>query len=70
MQDSRYGDAAFLKYIEIFTLKKLLSKADKNYIFEVGKLFGDQIKLDKNELAGRKVDIWFPYAERLRILFQ
>lgn len=65
IQDGRYGDTALLQYKENFTLKKLISKAGKSYIFEVGKLIGDQIKLEQNELAGRKVDIWIPYARTI-----
>ena len=57
LQDGRYGDTAMLQFKEKFTLKKLLSKAGKNYIFDVGKLIGDQIKLEQSELAGRQVDI-------------
>ena len=58
LKDGRYGDTAFLQYIEKFTLKKLLSKAGRSYIFEVGKLIGDQIKLEQEELTSRHVDIW------------
>ena len=65
IQDGRYGDTAVLVFKEKFSLKKLLSKAGKNYIFEVGKLIGDQIKLEQNELAGRKIDIWLPYARTI-----
>jgi hypothetical protein len=60
LKDGRYGDTAFLEFREKFTLKKLLSKAGRNYIFEVGKLIGDQIKLEQNELTSRQVDIWLP----------
>ena len=45
VKDGRYGDSAMLQYKEKFTLKKLLSKAGRNYVFEVGKLIGGQIKL-------------------------
>ena len=48
LQDGRYGDTAMLQFKEKFTLKKLLSKAGKNYIFDVGKLIGDQIKLEQS----------------------
>jgi hypothetical protein len=46
IKDGRFGDTAWLKYSEKFTLKKLISKAGKNYIVEIGKMIGDQIKLD------------------------
>jgi uncharacterized protein DUF3857 len=65
LQDGRYGDSAMLQFKEKFTLKKMLNKAGKNYIFEVGKLIGDQIKLEQSELAGRKVDIWIPFARTI-----
>jgi hypothetical protein len=65
LQDGRYGDTAMLQYKEKFSLKKLLNKAGKNYIFEVGKLIGDQIKLEQSELAGRQVDIWLPHARTI-----
>ncbi len=59
IKDGRFGDSAWLKYRELFTLKKLLAKAGKNYVFSVGALIGDQIKLDENELKGnRQTDIW------------
>jgi hypothetical protein len=62
MQDGRSGDSAVLKYKENFTLKKLVSKAGKNYIFEAGKLMGGQIKLEAAELKTRQTDIWLPAA--------
>jgi hypothetical protein len=65
LQDGRYGDTAILQFKERFILKKLLNKAGKNYIFEVGKLIGDQIKLEKDELTGRQVDIWLPHARTI-----
>jgi len=65
VQDGRYGDTAMLKFRETFSLKKLISKAGKNYIFEIGKLIGDQIKLEQDELAARKVDIWIPHAKTI-----
>jgi hypothetical protein len=65
LKDGRYGDTALLQFKEKFTLKKLLSKAGKNYIFEVGKLIGDQIKLEQTELGGRQVDIWLPHARTI-----
>ena len=62
LQDGRSGDSAMLKYKEKFSLKKLISKAGKNYIFEAGKLIGGQLKLEPNELKERKTDIWIPSA--------
>jgi len=62
LQDGRSGDSAMLRYKEKFSLKKLISKAGKNYIFEAGKLIGGQLKLEPNELKERKTDIWIPSA--------
>lgn len=65
INDGRYGDTAWLKFKEKFTIKKLVSKAGKNYIVEIGKLIGDQIKLEASELAARQTDIWVPYARTI-----
>ena len=66
MKDGRFGDTATLEFKEKFTLKKLLSKAGKNYLFEAGKLIGGQIKLEPAELTERKSDIWLPYARTIQ----
>lgn len=65
IDDGRYGDSAALKYRETFSLKKLLSRAGRNYIFDAGKLIGDQIKLEENELKSRQMDIWLPNARTI-----
>lgn len=65
VKDGRYGDTALLQYKEKFSLKKLISKAGKNYIFEAGKLIGGQIKLEPNELKERQTDIWIPSARTI-----
>lgn len=65
IKDGRFGDTAWLKYSEKFTLKKLISKAGKNYIVEIGKMIGDQIKLDSNEIKTRQTDIWVPFARAI-----
>jgi hypothetical protein len=65
IKDGRYGDTAWLQYREKFTIKKLLSKAGKNYVFNIGSLIGEQIKLDENELKGRQTDIWLPHARTI-----
>lgn len=62
LQDGRTGDTAMLKYKENFSLKKLVSKAGKNYLFEAGKLIGGQLKLEPGELKERKTDIWISSA--------
>lgn len=65
MQNGRYGDTAFLEYKEAYTLKKMISKAGRNFIFDIGKLIGDQIKLEQSELTTRKTDIWIPFARTI-----
>jgi hypothetical protein len=65
VKDGRFGDTAWLQYKERFTLKKLISKAGRNYIVEIGKMIGDQIKLDSNEIKTRQTDIWIPYARTI-----
>ncbi len=62
VNDGRYGDSAMLQFKENFSLKKLISKAGKNYIFEAGKLIGGQIKLEANEMKERQTDIFIPSA--------
>lgn len=61
----RFGDSSMLKYQETFSLKKLVSKAGRNYIFEIGKLIGGQIKLEQSELDSRKTDLWLPNARTI-----
>jgi len=65
IKDGRYGDTAMLQYKERFGLKKLLSKAGRNYVFEAGKLIGGQIKLEQTELTTRQSDIWLPFARTI-----
>ncbi len=62
IQDGRYGDPAMLQYKETYSLKKLISKAGKNYLFEAGKLIGGQIKLEPKEMKSRQTDIFIPSA--------
>ena len=66
IRDGRFGDTAWLQYKEKFSLKKLISKAGKNYLLDVGKLIGGQIKLEPNEIANRKSDMWLPYARTIQ----
>ena len=46
-------------------MKKMISKAGRNFIFDIGKLIGDQIKLEQSELTTRKTDIWIPFARTI-----
>ena len=66
IKDGRFGDTATLEYKEKFALKKLISKAGRNYLFEAGKLIGGQIKLEPSELTERKADIWLSYARTIQ----
>lgn len=65
IKNGRFGDTAWLSYSEKFSVKKLISKAGRNYIIELGKMIGDQIKLDSSEIKSRQTDIWVPYARTL-----
>jgi hypothetical protein len=65
LKDGRYGDTAWLQFNEKFTLKKMISKAGRNYILEIGKMLGAQIKLEQAELTNRQTDIWVPYARTI-----
>ncbi len=65
LDNGRYGDSAELKYKETFSLKKLISRAGKNYLFDAGKLIGDQIKLEEKELKERQTDIWLTNARTI-----
>ncbi len=65
IKDGRYGDTAWLQFNEKFTLKKMINRAGKNYIVEIGKMIGPQIKLEETELKGRLTDIWVPYARTI-----
>lgn len=65
INDGRFGDSATLKYKETFSLKKMISRAGRNYILDIGKLIGSQIKLEQNELKERKTDIWLANARTI-----
>jgi hypothetical protein len=65
IKDGRYGDTAWLQFAEKFTLKKMVSKAGRNYILDIGKMIGSQIKLEQRELTNRQTDIWIPYARTI-----
>ncbi|HYO21058.1 MAG TPA: hypothetical protein VER36_01550, partial [Flavisolibacter sp.] len=65
IKDGRFGDTAWLQFAEKFTLKKMISKAGKNYILDIGKILGGQIKLEPAEITTRQNDIWVPYARTI-----
>lgn len=54
-----------LQFKEIFSLKKLISKAGKNYIFEAGKLIGGHINQEPGEMKERQTDIYIPGAREI-----
>ncbi|HSU28979.1 MAG TPA: hypothetical protein VLJ68_11385 [Chitinophagaceae bacterium] len=65
LNDGRFGDTAVLQFREKYSVKKLLSRAGKNYVFEIGKFLGGQIKLEQRELETRQSDIWLPNARTI-----
>jgi hypothetical protein len=66
MQDGRYGDTAMLQFRERFGLKKMISKAGRNFLFDIGKLIGGQIKLEAAETKDpRQTDIYYPNARTI-----
>lgn len=65
LQDGRFGDTAWLQFKEDFQLKKLTSKAGKNFLFDIGKLIGGQIKLEESETKTRVTDIYLPNARTI-----
>jgi hypothetical protein len=65
LQDGRYDQTPVLSYKENYSLKKLVNKAGRNYLLDVGKLIGTQIKLEEKELKKRDNDIWIPYARTI-----
>jgi hypothetical protein len=43
----------------------MVNKAGRNYLLDLGKLIGSQIKLDENEMKTRQNDIWLAYARTI-----
>lgn len=60
-QDGRYNDSSELIFNEKFTAKNLTKKVGPNYIFEIGKLLGDQVQLKEEDMK-RSFDVYMPYA--------
>jgi hypothetical protein len=60
-QDGRQKDASELIFNEKLTAKNLVKKVGPNYLFEIGKLIGEQIKLKEEDLK-RTVDVYMSYA--------
>lgn len=65
LKDGRYDESQDLSFKENFTVKKLVNKAGRNYLFEVGKLIGGQIKLGPEELKQRQNNIWIANARTI-----
>ena len=65
IDNGRFGDTAMLKYKETFSLKKLISRAGRNYLFDAGKLIGDQVKLEQTEIEKRESNIWLSNAKAI-----
>ncbi|WP_348679403.1 hypothetical protein [Flavobacterium coralii] len=57
----RFGKNTAFSYKEDFTVKNnLLKSAGSNYVFEIGKLIGQQVEIDEKEQK-RTNNIYFPY---------
>lgn len=65
LKDGRYEESSSLSFKENFSLKKLINKAGRNYLLDIGKLVGSQIKLEDKELQQRDNDIWLAYARTI-----
>ena len=65
MQDGRFDDSPTLAFKENYSLKKMVNKAGRNYLLDLGKMIGSQIKLDENEMKNRQNDIWLAYARTI-----
>jgi len=65
IQDGRFDDSPILSFKENYSLKKMVNKAGRNYLLDLGKLIGSQIKLDENEMKTRQNDIWLAYARTI-----
>lgn len=57
----RFNDSPGFAYKEVFKIEELIKKAGKNYIFEIGKLIGEQVALKEEEME-RKHTIYMPFA--------
>ena len=65
LQDGRYDETPLLSFKEKYSLKKLVNKAGRNYLLDIGKIIGGQIKLDEKEMKTRENDIWIPHARTI-----
>jgi hypothetical protein len=65
VQDGRFDDSPNLSFKENFSLKKMINKAGRNYLLDLGRLIGSQIKLEETEMKTRANDIWIAYARTI-----
>jgi hypothetical protein len=65
VQDGRYEETPSLSFKEQYSLKKLVNKAGRNYLMDIGKLIGGQIKLEEKEMQKRENDIWLSFARTI-----
>lgn len=56
-------DSAF-KYEAVYTVEGLMKRAGNNFVFSLGKLIGDQLKID-DEDRNRTIDVYMSYARSL-----
>jgi hypothetical protein len=64
-QDGRFEETPRLAFKETFSLKKVINKAGRNYLLDIGKLIGSQLKLEESELKLRQNDLWLAYARMI-----
>jgi hypothetical protein len=57
VKDGRYDDDPVMEFVEKYTIKGLLRKAGKNYIFQAGRLIGTQIEINEAETR-RRYDVY------------
>ena len=65
LQDGRYDESPVLSFKENYSLKKLVNKAGRNYLLDIGRLIGGQIKLEEKEIKQRETDIWISNAKTI-----
>ena len=65
LQDGRFDETPLLSFKEDYSLKKMINKAGRNYLLDIGKLIGGQIKLEEKEITARENDVWIPHARTI-----
>src|SRR4030095_11178916 len=65
LEDGRFDESSVLSFKENYALKKLVNKAGRNYLLDIGRLIGGQIKLDETEISKRENDIWINNAKTI-----